>query len=122
MQTSRNAVRRQHPRWRRKVFMGSRPGKEEVGHVQGVEDGKAVIVGAAVGGVVGGAVGGMVGEGDEVGVGGKVGSRVGVFVALGTVVAVQVRVGKMIETGVNVGVRVATFGTQICCPVLMLVW
>lgn len=87
---------------------------------QGVEVGKAVIEGVAVGNGVGG---GSVEEGVQVGGGNEgvqVGGGRGVSVE-GAGLAVHVRVGKIIEMGVSVGVRVATFGTQICCPALMTV-
>ena len=91
----------------------------------GVELGKVVMVAVAVGGVVGdGTVAVAVKVGTLVGVN----VEVGVSVAVGVIVAVRVRVGKMMDTGVNVavavarGVRVATFGTQMLCPVLRVYW
>jgi hypothetical protein len=52
----------------------------------------------------------------------------GVLVGLGVIVGVAVSVGNMMETGVRVavpvarGVRMATFGTQMTCPVDRLNW
>ena len=84
-----------------------------------------MIVAVAVGGVVGDgtvAVGEGIGEAVWVGVG------IGVSVGVGVIDGVQVSVGNTMETGVRVvvpvarGVRVATFGAQIVCPVDRLNW
>jgi hypothetical protein len=92
-------------------------------------EGNAVTVMVAVA-VAEGSAGVAVAVGVGVPVGVAVGTSVAVgrSVAVGASVAVRVRVGKMIEIGVSVavavarGARVATFGTQISCPLERPVW